>query len=210
MYHRQATERSRNAQPQPPKGAFYYDPNMMMCSPCQDGMINHCQTVAPPRTGGEGEFDWVMRAPQHMAVPMSTPISECCITETDPVTGKQVTTCDLEAGCGWTAGKYLSDEVSCRFTTEGATYPTLQECVSENRAKPDAPAGTHVAWFPQCRPGEVQGCYYDSVDQCLPSVFGKQRAPSTPSCSAYVCDASQAVEKDGRISFSKSACRCVL
>lgn len=186
--------------PQPPSGATYYDPWTLMCSPCQSGAVNYCQTVVPQKNG-EGGFDWVMRRP----VPMSAPISECCTTETNSTTGAQITTCDLEQGCGWSAGPYLSDEMSCRFTTEGATYPTHEACLADNPGAPVGVSGTHVDWFPECAAGESKECYYKNVDACLPAVFGKKKSV----CSSYVCDGAQVIDSAGRISFPSGSCRCV-
>ena len=135
---------------QPPAGATYYDPWTLSCSPCQSGSANYCQTVVPPAPT-DTDFDWILESQrqQRMPVPLSASISECCDTTINPITGAEITTCDVEQGCGWTAGQYLSDETSCRFTTEGATYPTHESCLSENPGSgPTAPAGTHVEWFP--------------------------------------------------------------
>jgi hypothetical protein len=190
--------------PQPPSGATYYDPWTLMCSPCQSGAVNYCQTVAPPASGEEGEFDWVLRA-QRMPVPMSAPISECCSTETGP-DGAQTTTCDVEQGCGWAAGKFLSDETSCRFTTEGATYPTHSACLAENPGGAVGPAGTHVDWFPPCDAGSTSECYYPSVDACMPAVFGRPAAMQG-ACSQYVCTG-PAIDSGGRMSFARDSCTC--
>jgi hypothetical protein len=192
--------------PQPPSGATYYDPWTLMCSPCQSGSVNYCQTVAPPATE-DGEFDWILQS-QRMPVPMSAPISECCTTETHPDTGAQITTCDVEQGCGWTAGQFLSDEMSCRFTTEGATYATHEECLSQNPGAPVGTAGTHVDWFPPCAPGESDGCYYQNVDACLPAVFGKHKSAARAGCPRYVCDGAQVIDSAGRVSFPRGACKC--
>lgn len=185
--------------PQPPSGATYYDPWTLMCSPCQSGAMNHCQTVTP--AAEDGEFDWILRAQRMPAAA----ISECCITDTNPDTGAQRTTCDVEQGCGWEAGQFLSDEMSCRFTTEGATYPTHQACRSANPGAVGADPGTHVDWFAQCAPGESGECYYQDVDACMPAVFGKQKS----ACSSYVCDGAQVIDSAGRVSFPRGSCKCV-
>jgi hypothetical protein len=200
---------------QPPGGATYYDPWTLSCSPCQSGSVNYCQTVVPPAPT-DGDFDWILEAQRQqrgMGVPMSAPISECCETTINPITGAEITTCDVEQGCGWSAGPYLSDENSCRFTTEGASYPTHESCLSENPGSgPVAPAGTHVDWFPPCSGDEISNCYYPNVDSCLPAVFGKpQQAPSAGGqCSNYVCDGAGMIDSAGRVSFPSGACRCVV
>ena len=134
-------------------------------------------------------------------------------TYIDPDTGAEITTCDVEQGCGWVAGPYLSDEMSCRFTTEGATYATHEQCVSENPGSgPVGPAGTHVDWFPPCGPDQISDCYYPNVDACLPAVFGRPKPKPQAKqgqCSTYVCDASQMIDSAGRISFPSGACKCV-
>lgn len=203
---------------QPPAGATYYDPWTLSCSPCQSGSVNYCQTVVPPAPTEGGDFDWILEAQRQgkprMAVPMSAPISECCETSVNPVTGAEITTCDVEQGCGWVAGPYLSEEQSCKFTTEGAAYATHEQCVAENPGSgPVGPAGTHVDWFPQCGPDEISNCYYSNVDACLPAVFGRQRQQqhaNNGQCSSYVCDASQMIDSAGRVSFPSDACRCLM
>jgi hypothetical protein len=210
-------KRNMRLNTQPPSGATYYDPWTLTCSPCQSGAVNYCQTVVPPESTGEGDFDWILEAqrrqrPGGMAVPMSAPISECCTASVNPITGAEITTCDVEQGCGWVAGPYLSDEMSCRFTTEGATYATHEQCVAENPGSgPVGPAGTHVDWFPPCGPDQISDCYYPNVDACLPAVFGrpKPRPQNQGQCNTYVCDASQMIDSAGRISFPSSACKCV-
>lgn len=214
-------KRNMRLNTQPPAGATYYDPWTLTCSPCQSGSVNYCQTVVPPETTGEGDFDWILQAQKGqrqqggMAVPMSAPVSECCTTSVNPTTGAEITTCDVEQGCGWVAGPYLSDEMSCRFTTEGATYATHEQCMVENPGSGAVgPAGTHVDWFPPCGPDQISDCYYPNVDACLPAVFGRPQPQSKPpsktgQCSTYVCDASQMIDSAGRISFPSGACKCV-
>jgi hypothetical protein len=215
-YSRNARPRNMRLNTQPPGGATYYDPWNLSCSPCQSGSVNHCQTVVPPAPT-ENDFDWILEAQRQQrgggVVPMSAPISECCETTINPITGAEITTCDVEQGCGWSAGPYLSDETSCRFTTEGATYPTHEACLSENPgAGSVGPAGTHVDWFPPCSGDEISNCYYPNVDACLPAVFGRPQAPKGVMAAAahagkYVCDGAGVINSAGRMSFPSSACR---
>lgn len=185
------------ANTQPPAGATYFDQWTLMCSPCQSGSVNQCQTRAAP-TGG-GDFDWLLRTTQ------MAPVKECCTTATDAM-GRLTTTCDMEQGCGWTAGPFLTDEMSCRFTTNGATYPTLETCVAENPGP--VVTGDHKAWFPPCTDGNITDCYFPSTDACLPGVFGKMRAAQKPTtCQRYVCEGAM-VESGGNMSFPAGACRC--
>jgi len=184
---------------QPPAGATYFDQWTLMCSPCQSGAVNQCQSRESPPGGGD--FDWLLRTTQ------MAPVKECCATAKDE-SGRLVTTCDMEQGCGWMAGPLLAkDEMSCRFTTNGATYPTLESCVgAENPGR--VVTGEHKAWFPPCDGGNITDCYYPSMDACLPSVFGKMRAIQPPAaCQNYVCQG-EMVELDGRMTFPAGACKC--
>lgn len=174
--------------------------------------MNYCQTVSPPvPTEGGGDFDWVLEAArrQRGANVMATPVSQCCATEADPVTGQILTVCDTTQGCGWLAGPHLSDQTSCKFTTDGAEYPTLQTCMSGNPGAVVAPAGSFLDWYPSCDTalGQTANCFYSNVDTCLPSVFGAQRADQ---CAEYTCSAAGGaiMSSDGRLSFPANQCRC--
>ena len=196
MFRRQSRRVRLNTQP--PAGATYFDPSMLVCAPCQSGSSNFCRT-APPSTGGDdGKFDWVMESARNPV--MAAAVSECCATTLDAATGAYNTTCDLEQGCGW------MDSAGCKFTTSGATHATFAACQS---AVGGGGAGgpTQGDWFPQCGAGETANCYYPNVDACLPAVFGKQRAAAA--CAAYVCDGAHTIDAAGRRSFPSSACRCV-
>lgn len=168
-----------------------------MCSPCQSGSVNQCQVREAVPPGEGGDFDWVMRAP------MRAPVKDCCVTDVDPASGRMVTTCDLEQGCGWVAENDV-----CRFTTDGGVHSTLQSCVSENPGA--VPGGETKAWFPPCEGGNITNCYYPSMDACLPSVFGKmrQQAAAAQSCERYVCEGQGVMGADGRMSFPAGACKC--
>ena len=183
-----------------------------MCSPCQSGAVNYCQTVTPPATGEDGQFDWVLEAarrgvpPQSMAVPLAASISECCETTTHPETGAQMTTCDVEQGCGWVSGEFLSDQKSCKFTTEGATFATHEDCLAVTPgAGPVGPAGTHVDWFPQCAEGQTEACYYPDVDTCLPAIFNRPRAAGAQKAAGACPFAAQAAAQNGACPFAAQA-----
>lgn len=206
--------------PEPPSGAAYFDPSMLVCAPCQSGAVNYCQTVAPPSTGVAGEdgkFDWLFasaRGPVAATPAVSSGVSDCCTTELDPSSGVYKTTCDTAQGCGWVAGPFLTESTSCKFTTEDATYASFEECVAEH---PDGGGGTgvdRIDWFAPCAADQVNNCYYPNIDTCLPSIFKQQRVAARPGpppapCSAYVCDGTFTVDAAGRRSFPSSACRCV-
>jgi hypothetical protein len=203
--------------PQPPSSATYFDPTMLTCSPCQSGPVNYCQTVQ----GGETEpgFDWLFESVRGTSAAAATfpveahKVSECCTTELDPVSGVYKTSCDVGAGCGWVAGPFLTEDMSCKFTTEGATYPTFEECRTAHPPPPSVGTGSNLDWFSPCGLDEVKNCYYPNMDTCLPAVFGKQRAvaaaAAAPSCPMYVCDGSSSLDIGGRRSFPSSACSCI-
>jgi len=148
----------------------YYDTWTHTCSPCQSGAVNYCQTVSPPAPGTGGGVDWIMEAARQGGAPLSAPISQCCETQIDEVTGELVTVCDTEMGCGWVSTNNL-----CAFTTEGGTYPTVQDCLATNPGSGMGPVGTHLDWFPPCEGGDTSQCYFDGINSCLPSVFGRQQ-----------------------------------
>ena len=184
--------------------------------------MNYCQTVGQEVTGEDGKFDWLFesaRGPPGMAAaPVAASVSDCCTTELDPASGLYKTTCDTSQGCGWVAGPFLSEEMSCRFTTSGATYPAYDECRAAHPSAGGEVQGTQIDWFPPCGTDQVQNCYYPNVDTCLPAVFGRtksrpaavpQRRPPSAPCAAYVCDGANTIDVSGRRSFPSSSCRCV-
>jgi len=219
MHRHQRQHHRVRLNPEPPTGAVYFDPWTLTCSPCQSGSVNYCQTVSPPvptEGDGGGDFDWVLEAArrgggaQQQQV-MATPVSQCCVTEADPVTGQIRTVCDTTQGCGWVAGPHLSDQTSCKFTTDGAEYPTLQTCMSSNPGAVVGPAGGFVDWYPSCDVGQGQtsNCFYSNVDACLPGVFGKQRGQGQGQCAEYTCSSAGGVMSvDGRLSFPANQCMC--
>jgi len=200
---------------EPPSGATYFDSSMLVCAPCQSGSVNYCRTPAGGATDEEGKFDWVLESMRGQSS-VAAGVSDCCTTELDPVSGLYRTTCDPEKGCGWVAGPFLTDKMSCKFTTDGAQYPSLKTCQASLSG--GAGAGGEGAWFPPCGADEVSNCYYPDVNSCMPAVFGNQRrggmltrpGPPPPSCMTYVCDAgTYTVDANGQRSFPMSSCRCV-
>ena len=207
---------------EPPAEATYFDPSMLVCSPCQSGAVNRCKTVVRQREGGgqgndgEGKFDWLYDSQRTVAAAAASKVSDCCTTELDPNSGLYKTTCDTAQGCGWVAGPFLTENVSCKFATTGATYASFDECQADNVAPAPVADPQNGKWFPPCGPGQVTNCYYPNLDACLPANFGKQKiaapapAPAQHECSAYVCDAAYAsIDAEGRMSFPGSSCRCV-
>jgi hypothetical protein len=224
--------------PQPPSGANYFDPSMLMCAPCQSGAVNYCQSVTQPSQVG-GDVDWLFESPKGpmgaAQAPVAAGVSDCCTTELDPLSGLYKTTCDTQQGCGWVAGPFLTEEMSCKFTTSGATYSTFDECLADNPPTGSG-VGTQIDWFPPCGMEQVQNCYYPNVDACLPAVFGKAKqmaaeaaarqaaahqaaahqaaahqaaAHQAAACSMYVCDGTYTMDAAGRRSFPSSSCRCL-
>ena len=208
--------------PQPPSDAAYFDPGMLVCSPCQSGAVNYCQTVTPPTTTipEEGAFEWLFESSRGPVAANTTAnnISACCSTEMDAGSGVYTTTCDTAQGCGWVSGQFLTDDMSCRFTTENAQFPTYQACQNSLVNGEGEAIVNGTDWFLPCGSDTYENCYYPNVDACLPAVFGKQRRPTTtttapsaaaPSCSVYVCDGKASQHHDGRVSFSNTSCRCI-
>jgi len=200
---------------QPPSGATYFDPSMLLCSPCESGAVNYCQTAEQAPDSGEGKFEWLFESARGGGgAAAAAKVSECCMTELDPQSGMYKTTCNVEDGCGWVAGPFLGDEPSCRFTTDDAAYATFESCRSANPSS--LTPGGGLDWFPPCEADQVKNCYYPNVDTCLPAVFGKQKAAamkaaasSPDACPMYVCDGSSSLDIGGRRSFPSSACHCV-
>lgn len=221
MYSQNRNQRVRNVRmnPQPPAGATYFDPNMMVCAPCSNGSVNHCQTV--PRAddnGTDGKFDWLFESARRVAsvsnanrrIPVAAAtVADCCTTTLDAASGMYKTNCDTSQGCGWVAGPYLTEEMSCKFTTDGATYASFDECRAANPGSGGGGIADQMDWFAPCGDDQITNCYYPSIDACMPAVFGKQRAVQPTTCSSYVCNGAVSYEKDGRIAFPSSSCRCV-
>ena len=165
---------------QPPAGATYFDPTMLTCSPCQSGSTNYCQSVQSAGTTDDKRFDWLFASPRGPGGVAAAPVAaaavgDCCTTALNSATGQHQTTCDTEKGCGWVAGPFITDQMSCKFTTQGATYETVQACEAAHPPAGTGPTGTHVDWFAPCGPDNTSNCYYPNVDACMPAVFGKQR-----------------------------------
>lgn len=208
----------------PPAGATYFDTATLTCSPCESGAVNYCRTNAEV-PDNENNYEWIFQSTRGMAqaVPVAAGVSDCCTTVGDAMTGMYKTTCDTEKGCGWVAGPYLTDDAMCKFTTQGATYASLEECQAAN-ATSVTEGAEGGDWFPPCNSEMVTDCYYPNVDACMPAVFGQQRRqavaaaaarmaltgpPAPKTCTAYVCDGAQKLDAAGRRSFPTSACRCV-
>ena len=175
----------------PPAGATYFDPNLLMCVPCQYGSQNLCQTVAeaPPPDDGSS-LDWVFTSAR-------AAVSACCKPTMDDV-GQQVTVCDVTQGCGWTP----SATGACTFVTTNATYPTLAACMADYPA-PSVEVGTRVDWYPPCAAGQTNECFFDSMDSCLPQTFPAQRSAAPL---AFVCTGSGRVDASGNRTFSQRDC----
>lgn len=194
----------------PPAGAAFYDTGMMTCSPCQSGSMNYCQF----HDTGDDNLDWILQSARQPAAAVAAGVSDCCSTVTDPSSGQYKTTCDTTQGCGWIAGPFLSDQVSCKFTTQGATYSTYEACQEANITTEPSMSGE--TWFPPCTGDAVTDCYYPSLDACMPAVFGQQRRQAaaaaamraTTSCTNYVCDATKGIRSGGRVHFPATACKC--
>lgn len=199
----------------PPEGATYFDMSTMTCSPCQSGSVNNCRTN-PEGQVDENPYEWIFASTR--SVPVAAGVSDCCTTVADPTSGMYNTTCDTTKGCGWVAGPYLTDEITCKFTTEDAKYASFEECQTANPA-PTTTTDPGGDWFPPCSDEVVTDCYFPDVDACMPAVFGQQRRQAlaaaaarmelTPTCTTYVCNAPSTLDSTGRLSFAADACHCV-
>ena len=192
----------------PPSGAAYYDPQVLACTPCDQGSSNVCRAqTLPSTTPSEGDFDWVLEQQRRLkSGVVAAAVSDCCVTDIDANTGFEVSICDVSKGCGWVTLPN-TNPTNCIFTTQGATYPTLRECSATIQGIGPVAVGTGD-WFPPCSDTDQINCYYSSVDECLPAIFGKPKLANSTQCAAYLCRG-QAKMDNGKLTFPHGACTCV-
>jgi hypothetical protein len=194
----------------PPVGAVYYDSNMLMCSPCQFGSVNVCRKLepTPPPTDGSS-LDWIFNSARNAAtVARMGEELPCCTTDVDAY-GKQVTTCDVNRGCGWAPLQRGSSSVpQCSYVNQGAQYATYSACAADYPPQPITVGANTVEYYGPCEPGQTEECYFPNMDSCLPSVFPAAKAAKAVAQApvGFVCQGSGEVDSRGNRVFAAGQC----